>query len=608
MDRTTAYAEGVRDGGIIAGPHVRAACARHLRDLDRADLRFDREGAERAIRFFELMKIGTEDGVKSVGEAQPWQCFVIGSIVGWSSQREGRWVRRFGKVYVEAGRASGKTPMGAFIVMWLFLLAKAIEPECFFAAGGGDRQAHNSFMDLIRFIENEPALGQVFRVMGASKPNRILTKDGGRGEIKRVAVQTDGSNISGMRVFAVLMDEYHEADSPEMMRQFQSAAIKRRNAGSGVLIFTNSGQVPGTPCWDERLIALDALDAESGDDNVFGFVCGIDEGDDKSLEETWHKANPGMMVGVPSVDRVRSEYDSARGRPSLMAHFEQYFLCNWSGSGEPFVEMPYWEKVQADVPDQAGCPEFPSDDELAKMDCIVGVDLGQIRDLTSVAPLWYDPFDPTKQYARVQNFTPRSSLAMKKAAEGTDYPKFAELGYIAPTAGETTDWGMVADYIKDLTDRFNVKGFCVDQWRWIQLRDLLEERGVVMCRKVGGNGIVAAAHPHGFAPFGGHRDKGPRGAPKLWMNESIETLESAIVNEHILVKFNPLLTAAVLGAQVVSDGKGNRAFTKRNVKVHDDPLLALVTASGLMAQFRRSGGDVALFSQLPDDDDDRQVA
>jgi hypothetical protein len=54
-DEATAYARIVADGRLVAGPHVRASCARHLRDLDHAGdrrLRWDVAAVERALGFF----------------------------------------------------------------------------------------------------------------------------------------------------------------------------------------------------------------------------------------------------------------------------------------------------------------------------------------------------------------------------------------------------------------------------------------------------------------------------------------------------------------------------------------------------------------------------
>ena len=51
-DPVTAYAKSVKSGQIIAGPHVIAACERHLSDLKRKDIKWDLEAALRVLGFF----------------------------------------------------------------------------------------------------------------------------------------------------------------------------------------------------------------------------------------------------------------------------------------------------------------------------------------------------------------------------------------------------------------------------------------------------------------------------------------------------------------------------------------------------------------------------
>ena len=54
IDPCTAYAKAVECGEIVAGPHVRAACSRHLDDLVTGKERgiyFDEAAADRFYRF-----------------------------------------------------------------------------------------------------------------------------------------------------------------------------------------------------------------------------------------------------------------------------------------------------------------------------------------------------------------------------------------------------------------------------------------------------------------------------------------------------------------------------------------------------------------------------
>lgn len=102
LDRTKAYADAVVAGEIVAGPHVRNACRRHLLDLERGGDRglwFDHDSASEAFAYFEtVLKLseGQFDGKPFL--LDPSQAFIIGSIFGWKRE-DG--TRRFRRAYIE---------------------------------------------------------------------------------------------------------------------------------------------------------------------------------------------------------------------------------------------------------------------------------------------------------------------------------------------------------------------------------------------------------------------------------------------------------------------------------------------------------------------------
>ena len=83
------YARAIVKGKIKAGPHVRAACQRHLDDLKNAADRgffFDRKSAERAIGFFrDVLCLNGGEYEGAAYEPLGWQAFIIGSLFGWKS-------------------------------------------------------------------------------------------------------------------------------------------------------------------------------------------------------------------------------------------------------------------------------------------------------------------------------------------------------------------------------------------------------------------------------------------------------------------------------------------------------------------------------------------
>jgi len=113
------YAQEVVSGKIIAGPHVRGACARHLRDLETGEKRglyFDKESAQRAIGFYrDVLRLNGGEFEGLPFELLLWQMFIVGSLFGWKSA-DG--FRRFRVAYVETGKGSGKSPLAAGVGLY----------------------------------------------------------------------------------------------------------------------------------------------------------------------------------------------------------------------------------------------------------------------------------------------------------------------------------------------------------------------------------------------------------------------------------------------------------------------------------------------------------
>lgn len=108
-DGATQYALDVASGKIVAGPHVRAACARHLDDLENAHKRglvWDVEGAERVFGFFrDILRLSEGDHEGRPFELEPAQKFIVGSLFGWKDKNGDR---RFRVGYIEQGKGNGK--------------------------------------------------------------------------------------------------------------------------------------------------------------------------------------------------------------------------------------------------------------------------------------------------------------------------------------------------------------------------------------------------------------------------------------------------------------------------------------------------------------------
>ena len=92
MERFDAYVDGVSSGEIVACEYVKLAVKRHVRDLERSErgelpFRFDEAIAKAAIQFLEVLPMckGREFANKPL-HLEPWECFIVGSLLGVSEQ------------------------------------------------------------------------------------------------------------------------------------------------------------------------------------------------------------------------------------------------------------------------------------------------------------------------------------------------------------------------------------------------------------------------------------------------------------------------------------------------------------------------------------------
>lgn len=119
-DPATRYACDALDGKIVVGDLVKAACQRHLRDLDGASARgltFDADRANRICQFFPSVLTITE-GEKAGRpfDLLQWHAFAAGSLFGWRRQ-DG--LRRFRMAWMETGKGQAKSPFMAGIGLYM---------------------------------------------------------------------------------------------------------------------------------------------------------------------------------------------------------------------------------------------------------------------------------------------------------------------------------------------------------------------------------------------------------------------------------------------------------------------------------------------------------
>ena len=185
----------------------------------------------------------------------PWQEFVVGSLYGWYLHDEDM-RRRYWKAYIETGKGSGKSPIGAGLSIYHCLLDSQAKAQAYFIAANGD-QALIPMLDVVSMVQANPDLEDHFRIVGGENKPHLLLRRGEGSRIERKTTPPNARGTSGFSVSFLLVDEYHEHLNSETYELYAAGVKNRKNPLT--LIITNAGTDISSPCGREHEYAIDVV-------------------------------------------------------------------------------------------------------------------------------------------------------------------------------------------------------------------------------------------------------------------------------------------------------------------------------------------------------------
>ncbi len=588
-DPVTFYAKQVVARRIVAGPHVRAACRRHLNDLKeghRRGLEWRLDQALYAINFFkDVLRLPLIDTDEISGEErvdlsqsrpfilEPSQKFIVGSIFGWFNA-DG--TQRFRVAYVEIGKGNGKSPLAAGIGLKKFTAEKKMNAEVYASAAVKD-QAKIQYRDAVNMVDASEDLQEFVQKHGEKEVYNmvnLMTKS----FFKPISAEKRG--LDGKRVYCSLIDELHEHPSSIVADKMRAGTKGNGNA----LIFeiTNSGVDKLSICFQHHEYSIRVVNGETIDDAWFAYVCGMDEGDDPFKDEKcWLKANPLLGVSI-TLRYLRELVNAAKGMPSQESIVRRLNFCQWVGAENPWISQELWTACESPEP-------FGTEAEAKTLNAVpyivlsksiepIGaLDLSGSRDLTALALLWPPGTKGGNRAAKVEFWTPKDTLIDRARRERVPYDVWVDQGYITATPGRAVDYGFVAQRLIDLQTETGLRRVAFDPYRIKYLEKELDELGAE---------IILI--PHGQGYYKAHDKKKDDEIKEdgkvdtaLWMPRSVELLEGHVTNSRLRVLKSPPLTYCSASAVLEADPKNNRIFTKRKSKGRIDGIVALAMVCGL---------------------------
>lgn len=535
-DPVTKYAVAVVKKKIMAGPLVRAGCARHLDDLKNGHKRglyWDIDAVYRAIGYFrDVLRLngGEHEGVPF--ELEPPQAFIIGSLFGWKTE-DG--YRRFRVAFVEMGKGNGKSPLAAGV--GLYLLTADDEPRAeVYAAATKKDQAMVLFRDAVAMVDQSPLLAESIRKIGGATPWNLVYQD--TASFFRALASDDGQ--SGPRPHGALLDEIHEHPNDTMVELVRAGTKGRRQAL--IFMITNSGTDKTSVCWRYHEYTERVVRRQVEDDSFFGYVCSLDKGDDWKDEKVWPKANPLIGVSI-TLKYLREQVREAKGMPAKQSKVRRLNFCEWVEAANPWIEQEAWESIEG---------EFDLE-SLAGTDCYGGLDLSGKNDLTAFTITF--PGDKLRSFTWF--WTPNDTILAREDRDRVPYALWRDQGFLEATPGKSIDYAFVAKKIGDIAAKFNIRELAFDRYRMPDLMNELSDANIEHFEATKDDEEDARTSGIRCVPFGqGFASMGP----------AVDTLETAVLNDVLLVQKNPVMTMCSANAVLVQDPAGNRKFDKRKGK------------------------------------------
>lgn len=537
----------------MAGPHVRDACARHLRDLEDGPargLRWDVAAVQRVVDYFQVvlrLNGGEHEGKPFVLE--PWQAFVVGSLFGWKKQNG---YRRFNFAFIETAKGSGKSPLAAGIGLYGLTADGEPRAEVYAAAAKMD-QAKVLFRDAVAMVNQSPALASRLEISGGSGKEFNIAHIKSGSFFRPISSERQGKGQSGPRPHIALLDEIHEHPTSATV-DFLSAGTKGRTQALVVGI-TNSGVDRLSVAYQHHEYGVKVAAGALVDDSYFAYVCAVDEGEDpldpKTGRACWAKANPSLGITIKE-EYLERQVREALGMPAKESIVRRLNFCQWVDAANPWIDGAVWRAVASAKFDRARLRERP---------CYGALDLSGTLDLTALA-VFFPEWGGDPPHAWVEFWTPGDTLLERARKDRVPYDVWKKEGHVNAPKGRAVNYNVVAVRLGEIVAEYDLQGVAFDQYRIKYFEEAMAEEGVSVELVPHGQGFGRAAESH------------------LWMPRSVEVLEGHIFGETVRIHANPALTWNASSAVIAQDAKGNRVFEKRLSTGRIDGVVALAMAAG----------------------------
>lgn len=513
---------------------------------------------ERAVRFLRALRHPKSTLPNRAFQLDPWQERVVRRIYG---PRHDDGTRIVKTVVLLLPRGNRKTSLAAALSL-LHTIGPERTPygEATFAAVDR-KQAGRAFKEALGILREDKRLIKATKVYDAHNSAKKIEypTDG----VSLEVVSGDAGTAHGATPAFVLADEIHIWPNRDLWEALTTGLDKVDNPL--LVVATTAGRGQESFAWEVIEDARKVARGEVDDPSILPVLFEAERDADWRDEEVWHRCNPGLRHGYPSLDGFRRHARRAERSVGERQSLLQLKLNVWlDQTVDPFVDMVIYDQ---------GGKAFDLD-ALKAEQCWLAVDLSSTIDLSVIVACWRtaDGYAVTPWF-----FIPEDNLEDREDGSGASYREWVDMGLIEATPGSTIDFRRIRDKIIELHEDFTVMEVAFDPYMARQVQPELLEMGlpVVDMRQV----------------------------PSLMMPAFLE-LERAILAGEFQHGGNPVLRHCFGNVVVRRNDQGHVAkFTKPKRWLSIDGAVA-----SAMAVARAAAGDSNRSSYDDVDDDDMSFA
>lgn len=428
---------------------------------------------ERAVQFLRALRHPKSILPKRAFQLDPWQERIVRRIYG---PRDENGTRIVNTVALLLPRGNRKTSLSAALAL-LHTIGPERRPggEAIFAAADR-KQAGIGFREAAGIIREDKRLVSAVNIYDAhNAPKKLLfRKEASYLEV----ISGDGGPQHGRTPAFVLADEIHIWKGRDLWEALTTGLEKIDD--SLLVVASTAGRGQDNLAWEFFEDARNVARGKVDDPSILPILFEADRRDDWEDEALWHRVNPGLQHGYPSLAGFRRHAKRSQRSIGDRQSFKQLKLNIWlDASTDPFVDMDIYD---------AGAREFDIED-LREEPCWLAVDLSSTTDLSVIVACWrlaegyvVKPwfFCPQETIDSTDDspLDGEDGIASREDRSGAPYRAWQEEGLITATMGNVIDYTEIETRIIDLCAELNVQEIAFDPHMARQVQPKILEAGL----------------------------------------------------------------------------------------------------------------------------------